>query len=226
MTLTIPFSFLRFLYNNTNYNGRKYTKKVVIKSIISYFYGYSPEEFLKIKKQNVSIIYKKAYGHLLEFKPKGVPVAKYLLFIAGYKKCKYADKIFKLQEFESCDKTWDGYKDYTTIGISIRYNFNKKETKEYRQWYQKENADVIARISAKRRARKVKATPKWLTEEHFTMINNFYKEAKSLSSDACKYHVDHIVPLQGKDVCGLHVPWNLQILPASENLKKSNKIIT
>jgi len=72
---------------------------------------------------------------------------------------------------------------------------------------------------ARRRATKFKATPKWLSEEQLAEIRAIY--------DNCPpgYHVDHIVPLKGKNVTGLHVPWNLQYLTPSQNHKKNNKLI-
>jgi len=78
---------------------------------------------------------------------------------------------------------------------------------------------------AKRRSKKIKATPDWLTPKQEQEIKNFYWLAKDLEAVSGEtYHVDHIIPLQGKDVCGLHVPWNLQVLPHDINLKKSNRI--
>lgn len=89
------------------------------------------------------------------------------------------------------------------------------------------NAYRVTAMTAKRRAAKLKATPDWLTERHLTEISEFYWLAKDLKAVSGQtYHVDHIIPLQGKDVCGLHVPWNLQVLPDNINLSKSNKVST
>lgn len=78
---------------------------------------------------------------------------------------------------------------------------------------------------AMRHARKLKATPKWLSDEHRYLIKAIHIKCKALSNATnVQHHVDHIVPLQGKLVCGLNVPWNLQILTATDNCKKSNKV--
>ena len=76
---------------------------------------------------------------------------------------------------------------------------------------------------AQRRARKLNATPSWLSEEDKKQIERIYKVCSKVSEKTNRPHdVDHIVPLQGENVCGLHVPWNLQILPASMNRSKNN----
>jgi hypothetical protein len=100
-------------------------------------------------------------------------------------------------------------------------NLDKERTRYNR--YNKENPEVRAHHAALRRAKTKKATPAWLTKAQEGDIKKMYALAKKFE-ELCniRYHVDHIVPLAGKDICGLHVPWNLQILPASVNLAKSN----
>ena len=88
----------------------------------------------------------------------------------------------------------------------------------------KRNPDRLRAKDARRRSQELKAQPLWLTEKQKQEIDNIYNLARDCELvSGEKYHVDHIVPLQGKTVCGLHVPWNLQVLPASVNIGKSNK---
>jgi hypothetical protein len=64
------------------------------------------------------------------------------------------------------------------------------------------------------------ATPAWAD---FDAMRVFYERARTLSDRGEPHHVDHIVPLKGERVCGLHVHTNLQVLPARANILKSNK---
>ena len=77
---------------------------------------------------------------------------------------------------------------------------------------------------AERRAKELQASPPWLTKAHRTTIRALYQEAASLTRETgIRHHVDHVIPLVHSDVCGLHVPWNCQVLTAEDNLQKHNK---
>ncbi len=75
---------------------------------------------------------------------------------------------------------------------------------------------------AKRRAAKLQRTPAWA--DHNAIRAVYLEAANAMVTDpALKVHVDHIIPLRGRNVSGLHVAENLQVIPASENIKKKNK---
>jgi hypothetical protein len=83
----------------------------------------------------------------------------------------------------------------------------------------------------KRRALKNGATPKWLNAWQIMEMAFMYQKARDLrEKTGLSYHVDHIVPLKGSNryyyhaVCGLHVPWNLQILEDDLNVWKNNRL--
>jgi hypothetical protein len=104
-----------------------------------------------------------------------------------------------------------------------RYWVEDKEriSKRNKAW-KKSNPDKLTAMAAKRRAAELRATPPWLTQEMKTDINFFYTIRSSMKNPS-DWHIDHITPLQGKFVSGLHIPSNLQLLPKTDNLSKTNK---
>lgn len=92
-------------------------------------------------------------------------------------------------------------------------NYIKRARVKTAQW-KKDNKKAYNAYLASRKSRVKLATPKWANLKQLREIYFNCPEG---------YHVDHIIPLNGTNVSGLHIPGNLQYLPAIENLRKSNK---
>ena len=103
---------------------------------------------------------------------------------------------------------------------------NKDKVKTYQQEYQ-QRLEVKARRAATQKYREYlkSRSDSFVTSLDLKdEIDAVYLECqKKTKETGMLHHVDHIIPLKGKNVCGLHVPWNLQVLPSQENLSKSNK---
>jgi hypothetical protein len=94
---------------------------------------------------------------------------------------------------------------------------NPEKRKEIEKRYSKRNPGAKAARTASYRARKKQAQPNWLTEKQLEQIKQIYIDRPA------GHHVDHIVPIAGDNVCGLHVPWNLAYLPEYQNESKGNR---
>lgn len=118
-------------------------------------------------------------------------------------------------------------------------NKRSRQSPRHREWeenYRKENADLIKEIrqryyqknkykfyhwAALRRKQIRKQTPQWANLE---AIKHVYKTRQEIEAKTgTPHHVDHIIPLRGDYISGLHVADNLQVIPATKNLQKGNK---
>jgi|APGre2960657404_1045060.scaffolds.fasta_scaffold03084_15 hypothetical protein len=173
------------------------------------------KEFFPNKNQSTtSEKLRNIFGDSIQSKPIAVSINNYFLFEYGYIYCNTCNSILPKNAFYTHKSSWHGYKHYC-IDCQKQLR-NIEDSKKYIH----NNRDKYNAYLAKYRAKKLKATPKWLTNEHYLIIEQIYKKAKVLGLE-----VDHIIPLQGSNVCGLHVPWNLQLLTREENAAKSNKIV-
>jgi hypothetical protein len=100
---------------------------------------------------------------------------------------------------------------------------NPELVKLSKRKYQKAHPGVVNAAVAKRKAKKLLRTPKWIRVEERWLIKQAY-ELASLRTKmfGFAWHVDHVIPLQGKNVSGLHVPQNLQVIPGLDNIRKKN----
>lgn len=87
--------------------------------------------------------------------------------------------------------------------------------------YGKANPEKGCAKAARYRSAKLKQMPVWADKEK---IQRIYEEAARMRASGLDAHVDHVIPLQGRNVCGLHVHENLQILAAQANRSKSNQL--
>ena len=152
------------------------------------------------------------------------------------KRCSKCKEVKEKSEFYRNSIKKDGYmrecKACDSVRKKKRYVKNREVILKQIKGYKEENRDKINADVAKRKARKLRACPDWLTQEQHSAIEQIYSKAQKLTKETgIPYHVDHIVPLKGKSydlgtkrmrhtISGLHVPWNLQVVSEEENLSK------
>jgi hypothetical protein len=156
---------------------------------------YNLKDELKVSADTVS----KIITNILPEKPKNnAKVCTYLLVKYGLKPCSSCKQVFLLSDFHSNKNKTYGKSNYCTTC------FNDSVRDMRREYQARKRADILQR------------TPIWADLQK---IKEVYKNCPP------NYHVDHIIPLQGDLVCGLHVENNLQYLTAIQNIEKSNKFI-
>lgn len=147
--------------------------------------------------------YSKMVKNLFPDKPTGTTIFNYLLklYDSGY--CNFCETVSEADNF--LKKIRKGKEGLQSNCRDCAYSYKKV----------KQGNNLMAYYSSLRRARELQATPPWANLNKIKEIYNNCPEG---------YHVDHIYPLNGKNICGLHVENNLQYLSAKENMQKGNRV--
>jgi len=99
---------------------------------------------------------------------------------------------------------------------------NPAKTLEYHRKYRLRRPGQRNLWTMNYRSAKDERTPSWLSGAEQFELECVYTYCAALRKVGLDYHVDHVVPLRGQRVSGLHVPWNLQVIPGRENTRKGN----
>ncbi len=103
---------------------------------------------------------------------------------------------------------------------AIRERCKEKHRAASKRWNERNKGLVLFRNAMRRKAVR-QATPPWVDRN---AIQEIYLRCAEMREAGHDVHVDHIMPLRGRILSGLHVPWNLRIIPAKQNLSKGNRV--
>ena len=154
----------------------------------------------------------------LPYKPKNQSAIKYITSLDNKSNCCLCNQVLSVELFHKSSSNTNNIASRCKKCTSeyLKSDERKETSKTYRRYYDKsEHGLAIKKYhNNKRRCAKLQRTPKWAD---LSAIQQFYEKCPK------GYHVDHIIPLQGKEVSGLHILSNLQYLLAAENFSKNNK---
>ena len=147
------------------------------------------------------------------------------------KECIHCKQTLKLSMFPILRKRKDGL-DGRCKSCAAKYKQtwatkNRDRTKIAKDKWKQSHRDKHLEQSKTNKMIRAQRIPKWVDADERWLINEAYSLARLRSKlFGFKWHVDHIIPLRNKSVCGLHTIMNLQVIPANDNLCKSNKFNT
>jgi 5-methylcytosine-specific restriction endonuclease McrA len=164
------------------------------------------------------------HGHIAPRKTKGVCVECMKAEWAAANITR-ADYFADYNKSDAGVKAKRDYYDKNKSDVIARAQARTNEAKHlYRKRHKAANPEMYKELTNARRRRYREATPSWLSAEQKLEIRFHYRMAIAMSrATGIPHAVDHIIPIQGEEVCGMHVPWNMQVITQEENLKKSNK---
>ena len=164
------------------------------------------------------------HGHIAPRKTKGacVECLKVEWLQAAETRAEYFREYNKREDIKERKNEW--YQENREAVIAAAATRPAAVLREYRNAWKVNNKTQVRADTKARRRKHRDATPKWLSRKQKSEIRQIYQIAITMTQTTGEqYVVDHIVPLRGEAVCGLHVPWNLRVITQDENLKKSNK---